>query len=81
MNSMFSLPGISEKLGDNGMPKIDGYSVKYFKADLNEVSDVMTLQQIETQALKGDEIVLLDRDKFTFMEKMFIIVRYMEKES
>jgi len=62
------------------------YSVKYFKASMDEPGDMLELSQIETKAIRGShekpseaEIVLLDKDKFTFMDKYFIIVKYLEK--
>lgn len=70
------LPGLSAKFSSKAF---DGYTIKYCKADLDEPADMFQLQEIETKSLRGDEIVLLEKDKYTFLEKYFIVLRYMEK--
>ena len=59
---------------------VDNYTVKYLKANVGDLGDLMKLQEVETKGLKGDEVVLLEKDKFTFMADYFIILKYMEKK-
>ena len=57
-----------------------GTPLKYIKADMDDLAAMSELQTILTQGLTGSgEIVILDRDKFTFMDRMFLIVNYAEK--
>lgn len=77
-----TMPGISSKIGGK-KNAFGNYTVKYLKADFSEPADMLDLQNIETRALHSkagdEEIVLLDKDKFTFMDKYFIILKYLEK--
>ena len=75
-----SLPGISANIsGAVGKEIYDNYSVKYAKIDLDNLEDIATLQDIETRGLRGNEIVILSKDKFTFMQSYYIIISYLEK--
>ena len=79
------------KTEDIGLPGLTGgnsavlsnYVVKYYKADLGEPADMMELCHIETRALHSkpgsEEVVLVEKDKYTFMDKYFIILKYLEK--
>lgn len=71
------IPGLTGKL--DSANAFDGYTIKYAKADLDEPVDIMFIQDIETRGLRGDEIVVLNKDKFTFNEKYFIVLQYLEK--
>ena len=75
-----------------GMPSMGGpksskkltmedYSVKYLKADMSDRGEVAILEAVETRAIHGTDIVLIDKDKFTFMDKYFIILKYLEKNT
>jgi hypothetical protein len=77
MTREFALPAVTDKLKNKN--EWDGYSVKYYKADLDDLEDISMLQEIETRGLAGDQIVILSFDKFTFMSNYYVIVRYMEK--
>lgn len=76
------MPGISSQLSGK-KTGLDKYSVKYYKANMDEVGDMLELSSIETRALRakpGDEdIVLIDKNSFTFMDKCFLIIKYLEK--
>ena len=72
-----SMPGISNMTSDS----VKGYVVKFFKADIDDLEDVTMLQEIETRGLQGKDVVILEHDKFVFMERYFILVKYMEKVS
>ena len=74
-----SLPGITSKMGSGAKAYMGNYSVKYGKFDLDNVPDVLTLSEIETRAVRGDEVVILTKDKMGFMTQYFIIISYLEK--
>ena len=73
----FPIPGFAPSI--NSAKQLDKYSIKYIRADLGEPADVFELCEIETKGLKGDEIVLLSKDKYVFMDKYFIVLQYVEK--
>lgn len=60
--------------------QIENYTVKYIKVDMDQPTNVRQLEDIETRGLAGEEIVLITTDKFTFMEKYFIVLKYLEKK-
>lgn len=74
------MPGIS---GDLSSMKLEKYKIKYKKVDVDDPVAMLELSDIETKALHAkhgdEEIVLVSTDKFTFMEKYFVILKYMEK--
>ena len=58
----------------------DGYTVKYFKADMDDVVEMAELSMIVTKSIQSDgDIILLSKDKYTFLERMFLVVEYMER--
>lgn len=72
-----SIPGMTPKTSSFNT---DDYSVKYYKANLDEPADVMALQEIESRAIKGNgSVILLTTDKMSFMDKYFVVIKYMEK--
>lgn len=78
----------AEKQPEAGMPgmfsqgpSISGYAVKHLKADLDDLGQVSLLDKVETDAAMSDNIVILSRDKFAFMDRYFVILKYMEKTS
>lgn len=70
-----SIPGF----GPIAKKSTDSYAVRYCKANLDEVDQRMALEEIETRGLKGEEIVIIQRQNFTFMDKMFMVLTYLEK--
>lgn len=74
-----SMPSIlpTNAEGDNFIA--DNYTVKYFRGDLDEPGDLLELQRIETVGLKGDEIVLCDRQTYSFEGRFFVVLRYFNK--
>jgi len=79
MTEELSMPGITDKLGGNAQKYLQGYSVKYGKFDLDDLGDLTSLSDIETRAIRGDDIVLLTKDKMGFMTQYFVIISYLEK--
>jgi hypothetical protein len=59
-----------------------GYEIRYCKANLDDPTEATQAETIMTRAIDGtDEIVLLGTDKFTFMDKYFLVIQYMEKRN
>jgi hypothetical protein len=72
-----TIPGMTPKTSSFNT---EDYSIKYFKANLDEPSEVLALQDIESKAIRGKgEIILLSTDKMSFMDKYFVVLRYMER--
>lgn len=55
------------------------YTVKYFKGSIDEPSEVMQLQSIETKSMLADEIIMTDRQTYSFEGAFFVVLRYLEK--
>lgn len=74
-----SIPGFGNKsVQDTGL---DNYRIKYFKADLDDPSAVMELERLETEGLKAESIVLLNKATFSFQASFFVVLTYGEKKS
>ncbi len=73
-----SLPGFG---GGGSTPNFDPlkYRVRYGKYDLDDMGAVADLEIIETAGLAGIDIVVLNKDKFTFLEKYYLVMTYLEK--
>jgi hypothetical protein len=73
-----SLPGFGGG-ASNDTFNPDQWRVRYSKHDLDDPGAIAELEIIETRGLKGEEIVVLNKSSFSFMDKMFMIVTYLEK--
>lgn len=73
-----SLPGFG---GGASASSIDpnGFRVRYGKYDLDDMGAIAELEIVETRGLFGKDIVVLSKDKFTFMDKYFLVVTYLER--
>jgi hypothetical protein len=71
------MPGITPTVGV--AKTFQGYSAKVMKVDLEDLGDVATLENVLTRGMTTDEIIVLERDKFTFMDKYYVVITYMEK--
>jgi len=69
------LPGFTG--GKTGFDPLK-YKVKYAKIDLDDVASRAELEILETKGLTGTDIVVLSKSSFTFMDKYFIIITYLE---
>lgn len=74
-----SMPGILPAAADDNNYIADNYTVKYFRGSLSDAGDLAELQKIETIGLKGDEIVLCDRQTYSFEGDFFVVLRYFNK--
>jgi hypothetical protein len=72
-----ALPGLLPSV--NKGINLKNYKVRYQKLDLNELGDVTELERIETLAIRDEGIYLLSKKDFIFMDKIFMIVSYLEK--
>lgn len=73
----FSFPGFGGKGEEFGFDPTK-YRVRYGKYDLDDMGAVAELELVETRGLEGKEIVVLNKDKMSFMDKMFLILTYLE---
>jgi hypothetical protein len=73
-----SIPGFG---GGASAPVFDPlkYRVRYGKYDLDDMGAVADLENIETAGLTGTDIVVLNKDKFVFMDRYLMVVTYLEK--
>ena len=55
------------------------YRVRYMKVDFDNPEALSDLEILETEGLTGVEIVVLNKEKFTFMDKYIMVVTYLEK--
>lgn len=74
--SMF--PGFGPKKIDEG--DYNNYKVRYAHIDMMDVGSRTELEIIETKAIKGQGVIVLTKDKYTFMDKYFMVVSYLELE-
>lgn len=58
---------------------IASYRIRYIKGNLDDDEFRSRVEQIETEGLRGERIVVLSREPFTFQDCMYITLRYMEK--
>lgn len=70
------LPGFTG--GNSGALDYSKYKIRYTKIDLDDAGSRAELEILETKGLSGKDIVVLSKSSFTFMDKYFIIVTYME---
>ncbi|MNK09974.1 hypothetical protein D3C87_279840 [compost metagenome] len=71
-----SFPGFGRKKIDT--KDFNNYSVRYAKIDMDDPASRLELESLETRAIQDRGIVVLTKDKFTFMDKYFMIVSYLE---
>ena len=55
------------------------WKVRILKVDLDDPEQLLQLEDIETKSIRSEGILVVSTDKFTFMDKMFIVLRYMEQ--
>jgi hypothetical protein len=55
------------------------YRVKYLKVDVDDLEGITMLELLETKGLKGEQIVILNKTGWTFMDKYMMLVTYLER--
>ncbi len=53
--------------------------VRYGKFNLDDLADVAELERIETKNLRGEGIFISAKKDFFFMDKIFMLVTYVEE--
>lgn len=76
-----TMPGMLSKRDEASIDSevYRNYTVKYFKADLDDPGQLMELQHLETESILADRIVLTDRKTSSDAGRFFVILRYLEK--
>ena len=78
MTQELPIPAMADKLKNKN--DYDGYTYKIFRADMDDLEDMMKMQEILTKGTCGSgEVVIFERDKHFFMQSMYLIVGYLEK--
>jgi hypothetical protein len=74
-----TFPGFGPKQVDEG--DFNNYRVRYAQIDIMDPGSRAELEIIETKAVKGQGVIILTKDKFTFMDKYYMVVSYLELET
>lgn len=72
-----SIPGFGPKSNAKAFDPVN-YRVRYGKYDLDDMGAVAELELVETRGLTGVEVVVLNKDKFSFMDRYLMVVTYLE---
>lgn len=59
---------------------VDKHRVRYSKIDLDDPGSIAELEILETRALRNQGTYILSKERFSFMDKMFIVVQYIERD-
>jgi hypothetical protein len=74
-----SIPGFGPSAQSEFDP--DQFCVRYAKIDLDDPSSLADLESLETRAMRNQGIFVLTKDKFTFADKYYMIISYLEQLS
>ena len=74
----FNMPGFGAGVS-NEQFDTSKYQVRYGKYCIGDPEATADLESIETRGLKGVDIVILNKEKFTFMDQYFLVVTYLER--
>jgi len=55
------------------------YRVRYQNICVRDPADLAELEKIETKAWRGEDVYVLDKKNYVFMDQMWILVQYLEK--
>ena len=59
----------------------DKHRVRYSKIDMDDLGSIAGLEILETRALRNQGVYILSKEKFTFMDKIFLLVQYIERDN
>ena len=76
-----NFPGMAGPSTRSGGKNLKNFRVRYQRLDMTSPSDVAELENIETKGITGDEVVLLGKVNYMFMDKFFFVITYLEKAS
>jgi hypothetical protein len=74
------LPGIMRKTGNSENEFYKRCRVRYQSFDMRDLADLAELERIETKALRGEGLYITDYKNYTFMDKMYYLVKYIEED-
>lgn len=74
-----SMPGFGPGLPPNDFD-LNKYKVRYARIDFNDVSSIAELEILETKAIRNQGVHILSKDRYNFMDQMFMLVGYLEKD-
>jgi hypothetical protein len=61
------------------LSNLEKYRVRYQKLDMDDLGDISELEKIETRAIHNAGVYILSKKDFTFMDKMFVLISYLEE--
>ncbi len=76
-----SLPGMISEGKNSGVVSSEKYAVRYYVANLSDMTMISELERILTKGLDGNQIVILEKDKYSFQDQYFVVVTYLEKRN
>ncbi len=68
-----------EELFKDMTSALEDYQVFIIKGSLDDPEFTRMFEKIQTQGLRGDEVVLLSEDSFTCDTEYFVVLKYMQK--
>lgn len=60
--------------------EVEKHRVRYSKIDMDDLGSIAELEILETRALRNQGVYILSKEKFTFMDKIFLLVQYIERD-
>lgn len=72
-----NIPGFSTAK----VTKASDYAVRVMRSDITDPTSLAELEIVLTRGIEAKDIVIVDKDKYTFMDKYYIIVTYLEKRA
>ena len=57
------------------------YKVRYTKVDFDDLGSIAELEILETRAIRNEGVFILSKEKFNFMDKVFMLVGYLERDT
>ena len=61
-------------------PKVGRYSIRYVKIDVDDPLSLSEPERIETRAIRDEGVYIISNERFLFMDKILLLVKYMEEE-
>ena len=79
-----------DAIAENGIPSIlpksnssssgmDKMRVRYQKFDLDQPAEVAELERVMTRSIRNEGVFILSKKDFIFMDRMFMLIEYMEE--
>lgn len=56
------------------------YKVRYSKIDFDDLGSISELEVLETRAIRNEGVFILSKERFNFMDKVFMLVGYLERD-